>query len=555
MRRARRAARATSCGSAPSDPALKVPHMGWNRRRPARRRSDARRARRRRARLLRPHAITRSPDDPALDRARGRARRAVLAPRSASDNVFACQFHPEKSQARRARAAAQLRRGRVKLFPAIDLLGGQAVRLEEGKRERATVFHDEPVELVAELAREARIGCTSSISTARSASRASSRPGRARSSRASPIPVEVGGGIRDRAGDRGVLALGAAYVVLGTAAVRSPALVEEACRAHPGRDHRRGRCARRRRRGRRLDRRAAASPRSSSARARPAGAPPRCSTPTSRATACASARTSRRPRSSPRAVSCEVIASGGVGSLDDLARAARRRHRRGRRRPRALRQAFTVAEAAARRARSRRDARAADHPVPRRQGRPRRQGHQLRRSCATPAIRSSRRPRTTRRAPTRSASSTSPRRPRAARRSSTSSRRTADQVFTPLTVGGGVRTRRRCRAPARRRRRQDRDQHRRDPRPRSSSPRARARSAARRSSSRSTRSARGAAAGRSSATAAARRRASTRSRGAARSPSCGAGEILAHQHGPRRHRQGLRPRAHRARSPPRSRSR
>jgi len=41
----------------------------------------------------------------------------------------------------------------VKLFPAIDLLGGKAVRLEEGKRERATVFHDRPVELVSELAR------------------------------------------------------------------------------------------------------------------------------------------------------------------------------------------------------------------------------------------------------------------------------------------------------------------------------------------------------------------------------------------------------------------
>ena len=33
----------------------------------------------------------------------------------------------------------------MKLFPAIDLLGGQAVRLEEGKRDRVTVFHAEPV--------------------------------------------------------------------------------------------------------------------------------------------------------------------------------------------------------------------------------------------------------------------------------------------------------------------------------------------------------------------------------------------------------------------------
>ena len=40
----------------------------------------------------------------------------------------------------------------MKLFPAIDLLGGRAVRLEAGDRDRATVFHDRPVELVRELA-------------------------------------------------------------------------------------------------------------------------------------------------------------------------------------------------------------------------------------------------------------------------------------------------------------------------------------------------------------------------------------------------------------------
>ena len=86
------------------------------------------------------------------------------------------------------------------------------------------------------------------------------------------------------------------------------------------------------------------------------------------------------------------------------------------------------------------DARAPDHPVPRRQGRPRRQGHQLRRSCATPAIRSSRPRRTTRRAPTRSASSTSRASPEGRSTLVDVVARTADQVFAPLTVGGGVRT-------------------------------------------------------------------------------------------------------------------
>jgi phosphoribosylformimino-5-aminoimidazole carboxamide ribotide isomerase len=122
----------------------------------------------------------------------------------------------------------------MKLFPAIDLLGGRAVRLERGDRARATVFHERPIELVRELASAGadrlhvvdldgafgeprQLALVSSIVTA------------------SPIPVEVGGGIRDRAAAAAVLDAGAAYVVLGTLAVREPALVEALCRDYPGR--------------------------------------------------------------------------------------------------------------------------------------------------------------------------------------------------------------------------------------------------------------------------------------------------------------------------------
>lgn len=117
----------------------------------------------------------------------------------------------------------------MKLFPAIDLLGGKAVRLERGERERATVFHEHPVELVAELAVADRLHVVDLDG-------AFGEPRQAALIRAivaaSPVPVEVGGGIRDRATVEEVLALGAAFVVLGTAAVKSPALVEEICRAH-----------------------------------------------------------------------------------------------------------------------------------------------------------------------------------------------------------------------------------------------------------------------------------------------------------------------------------
>jgi phosphoribosylformimino-5-aminoimidazole carboxamide ribotide isomerase len=122
----------------------------------------------------------------------------------------------------------------VKLFPAIDLLGGRAVRLEEGKRERTTVFRDRPLELVAELAH----GGADRLHVV-DLDGAFGEPRQLRLIAeivaASPIPVEVGGGIRDRAAIDSMIALGAAFVVLGTAAVRTPALVEDACRAYPGR--------------------------------------------------------------------------------------------------------------------------------------------------------------------------------------------------------------------------------------------------------------------------------------------------------------------------------
>ena len=121
----------------------------------------------------------------------------------------------------------------MKLFPAIDLLGGQAVRLEEGRRDRATVFHADPVQLVAALAHDGAdrlhvVDLDGAFGEPRQLELVRAIVA------ASPIPVEVGGGIRDRAAVEAVLALGAAFVVLGTAAVRTPALVEEVCRAHPG---------------------------------------------------------------------------------------------------------------------------------------------------------------------------------------------------------------------------------------------------------------------------------------------------------------------------------
>ena len=123
----------------------------------------------------------------------------------------------------------------MKLYPAIDLLGGKAVRLEEGRRDRATVFSERPIELVNQLARD---GADRLHVVDLDGAFAGSPQQHAlirELVEASPLPVEVGGGIRDRAAIDAVVALGAAYVVLGTAAVKAPDMVEAACRAYPQR--------------------------------------------------------------------------------------------------------------------------------------------------------------------------------------------------------------------------------------------------------------------------------------------------------------------------------
>ena len=205
----------------------------------------------------------------------------------------------------------------MKLLPAIDLLGGRAVRLEEGKRDRATVFHERPAELVGELARDGadRLHVVDLDG-------AFGEPRQRELIRAivaaSPLPVEVGGGIRDRAAIDEVIALGVAYVVLGTAAVKSPALVEEACRAHRGKvivavDARDGIVA--------VDGWTAAGNITAielGRRAASWGAAALLYTDVARDGLRVGPNVAATAELQ-RAVDCEVIASGGVGSLDDLA--------------------------------------------------------------------------------------------------------------------------------------------------------------------------------------------------------------------------------------------
>lgn len=115
----------------------------------------------------------------------------------------------------------------MKLYPAIDLLGGRAVRLERGDRDKATVYSEQPVELVDAM-RADRLHVVDLDGAFAGSPQQTALI--ARIVAAANVPVEVGGGIRDRAGIDALRAAGASYVVLGTAAVRDPAFVEEACK-------------------------------------------------------------------------------------------------------------------------------------------------------------------------------------------------------------------------------------------------------------------------------------------------------------------------------------
>ena len=118
-------------------------------------------------------------------------------------------------------------------FPAIDLKDGHCVRLLRGEMDAATVFNDNPAgqALTFESA-----GCKwLHLVDLNGAFEGRPVNGSAVDAilQSISIPVELGGGIRDRKTIAMWLEKGIARVILGTAAVRDPSLVRDVCRAYP----------------------------------------------------------------------------------------------------------------------------------------------------------------------------------------------------------------------------------------------------------------------------------------------------------------------------------
>lgn len=121
------------------------------------------------------------------------------------------------------------------LFPAIDLKDGLAVRLEQGDPRRATVFNRDPAEQ-ARTFEEAGFAYLHIVDLDGAfAGRPVNASAVERILDVVAIPVQLGGGIRDLATIESWLEKGVTRVIIGTAAVRNPALVKEAAARFPGR--------------------------------------------------------------------------------------------------------------------------------------------------------------------------------------------------------------------------------------------------------------------------------------------------------------------------------
>lgn len=122
------------------------------------------------------------------------------------------------------------------LYPAIDLKGGQVVRLRRGEMDQATVYAEDPAAQAAAFAAQGFAW----VHVVDLDGAFAGRPANAAAVRAilAAVPglsVQLGGGIRDMATAEAWLSAGVTRIILGSAAVKDPDFARAACRAFPGR--------------------------------------------------------------------------------------------------------------------------------------------------------------------------------------------------------------------------------------------------------------------------------------------------------------------------------
>ena len=120
------------------------------------------------------------------------------------------------------------------IYPAIDIRGGRCVRLTEGRFDAETVFADDPAEMALKWAGLGAEFLHLVDLDGALAGEGKNVPVIERILQSVSIPVQLGGGIRNLATNEKLLDLGVTRLILGSAAVKNPELVQEACKKYPG---------------------------------------------------------------------------------------------------------------------------------------------------------------------------------------------------------------------------------------------------------------------------------------------------------------------------------
>ncbi len=122
------------------------------------------------------------------------------------------------------------------IIPAIDLKDGRCVRLQQGRMDKATVFSEDPVAMARHWAEQgarrlhivdlngAIAGHPKNEKVIREMIKAVGEK----------LPIQIGGGIRDLDTIESYIDAGVAYVIIGTAAVKNPGFLQDACYAFTG---------------------------------------------------------------------------------------------------------------------------------------------------------------------------------------------------------------------------------------------------------------------------------------------------------------------------------
>lgn len=123
------------------------------------------------------------------------------------------------------------------IIPAIDLQDGKCVRLRQGEMSSATVFSDDPAAMARKWidagARRLHLVDLDGAFAGKPVNEAAIKA--IIDAVGDDIPVQLGGGIRDLNTIERYLDAGITYVIIGSAAVKHPGFLRDACNAFPGR--------------------------------------------------------------------------------------------------------------------------------------------------------------------------------------------------------------------------------------------------------------------------------------------------------------------------------